>query len=62
LERLRHGNDNGGTTKPPQSGLVQLSPHAAPQYPNACHAYLAGDSLRAPAFSRRGSAHEALAN
>jgi hypothetical protein len=41
---------------------MKLSPHAAPQYPDACLAYLSGDSLHAPAFSRRGNVHEALAN
>src|SRR5215831_16154617 len=41
---------------------VRLSPHAAPQYPDAGHAYQAGDSLGAPAFSRRGNVHEALAD
>ena len=40
---------------------VRLSPHAAPQYPDACHADLAGDSLLAPAFSHRGNVHAALA-
>ena len=40
---------------------MRLSPHAAPQYPDACHADLAGDSLLAPAFSHRGNVHAALA-
>ena len=39
---------------------VWLSPHAAPQYSDACHADLAGDSLLAPAFSHRGNVHAAL--
>jgi hypothetical protein len=38
-----------------------ISQHAAPQYPDAGHAYLAGDSPPAPAFSHRGSVHGALA-
>jgi hypothetical protein len=37
-----------------------LSHHPAPQYPDACHAYLAGDSLCTPVFSRRGNVHGAL--
>ena len=41
---------------------VRLSLHAAPQYPDAGHAYQAGDSPGAPAFSRRGSVHGALAD
>jgi hypothetical protein len=41
---------------------MKLSPHAAPQYLDACHAYPAGDSLDAPAFSPHGSVHGALAN
>src|SRR5919201_6407786 len=41
---------------------MKLSPHAAPQYLDACHAYLAGGSLGAPAFSHYGSVHEALAD
>jgi hypothetical protein len=38
-----------------------VSVHSAPQYLDACHAYLAGDSLDAPAFSHYGSVHGALA-
>jgi transposase InsO family protein len=41
---------------------MPVSVHAAPQYSDACHAYLAGDSPLAPAFSHRGSVHEALAD
>src|SRR5262249_45792910 len=41
---------------------VRLSPHAAPQYPDASHAYQAGDNPDAPAFSRHGSVHGALAD
>src|SRR5262249_35755032 len=41
---------------------VRLSPHAAPQCPEACHAYLAGETRAAPAFSHRGSVHAALAD
>src|SRR2546427_10182785 len=41
---------------------MKLSPHAAPQYLDACHADLAGGSLGAPAFSHYGSVHEALAD
>src|SRR5215471_4563765 len=41
---------------------MRLSPHAAPQYPDACHAHRAGDSPYAPAFSHRGSVHAALAD
>src|SRR5262249_6904656 len=41
---------------------VIVSSHTAPQYPDACHAYLAGDSPRAPVFSHHGSVHGALAN
>jgi transposase InsO family protein len=41
---------------------MPVSVHAAPQYPDACHAYLAGDSPCAPTFSHRGSVHEALAD
>ena len=41
---------------------VPVSGHSAPQCPDVCHAYLAGDSLHTPAFSHRGSVHEALAN
>jgi transposase InsO family protein/transposase len=41
---------------------MPVSVHTAPQYPDACHAYLAGDSPLAPAFSHRGSVHEALAD
>src|SRR5215510_8484461 len=39
---------------------VWLSPHAAPQYSDACHADLAGDNPHAPAFSHRGNVHAAL--
>ena len=45
----------------PERG-VRVSSHTAPQYLDACHAYLAGDSPRAPVFSHHGSAHGALAN
>src|SRR5437867_5067969 len=41
---------------------MRLSPHAAPQYPDAYHAYRAGHSPGAPAFSRGGSVHAALAD
>jgi transposase len=41
---------------------MPVSVHAAPQYPDASHAYLAGDSPHAPAFSHRGSVHGALAD
>src|SRR5215831_10783916 len=41
---------------------MKLSPHAAPQYLDACHADLAGGSLGAPAFSHYGSVHAALAD
>jgi hypothetical protein len=41
---------------------MRLSPHAAPQYPDACHAHRAGDSPYAPAFSHCGSVHVALAD
>jgi hypothetical protein len=40
---------------------MPVSVHSAPQYPDACHANLAGDSPLAPAFSHRGSVHGALA-
>jgi transposase InsO family protein len=45
----------------PERGVI-VSSHTAPQYPGACHAYLAGDSPRAPVFSHHGSVHGALAN
>src|SRR6266702_2015270 len=48
-------------TAVPERGVI-VSSHTAPQYPGACHAYLAGDSPRAPVFSHHGSAHGALAN
>ena len=35
----------------PERG-VRVSSHTAPQCPDACHAYRAGDSLHAPAFGR----------
>ena len=41
---------------------MRLSPHAAPQSPEASHAYRAGKSPGAPAFSRGGSVHAALAD
>src|SRR5215470_15368094 len=41
---------------------MKLSPHAAPQYLDACHADLAGGRLGAPAFSHDGSVHAALAD
>jgi transposase InsO family protein len=41
---------------------VRVSSHPAPQYRDAWHAYGAGDSRRAPAFSHRGSGHAALAD
>src|SRR5262249_11374045 len=41
---------------------VPVSGHSAPQCPDACPAYPAGDSLHIPAFSHRGSVHEALAD
>jgi hypothetical protein len=41
---------------------VPVSGHSAPQCPDVCHAYPAGDSLHTPAFSHRGSVHEALAS
>jgi uncharacterized protein YuzE len=41
---------------------VPVSVHSAPQCPDACHADRAGDSPDAPAFSHRGSVHEALAD
>src|SRR6266536_14413 len=41
---------------------MRLSPHAAPQYPDAYPAYRAGNSPGAPAFSRGGSVHAALAD
>src|SRR5919108_538755 len=41
---------------------MKLSPHAAPQYLDACHADLAGGRLGAPAFSHYGSVHAALAD
>src|SRR5439155_10433092 len=41
---------------------MRLSPHAAPQYPDAYHAYRAGHSPGAPVFSRGGSVHAALAD
>src|SRR6266705_1450219 len=41
---------------------MRLSPHAAPQYPDAYHAHRAGNSPGAPAFSRGGSVHAALAD
>src|SRR5262249_61625369 len=41
---------------------MRLSPHAAPQYPDACHAHRAGDSPYASAFSHCGSVHAALAD
>ena len=41
---------------------VPVSGHSAPQCPDVCHAYPAGGSLHAPAFSHRGSVHEALAS
>jgi hypothetical protein len=40
---------------------VPVSVHSAPQYLDAGHAYLSGDSPLAPAFSHRGSVHGALA-
>ena len=45
----------------PERGVI-VSSHTAPQYPDACHAYLAGDNPHAPVFSHHGSAHGALAN
>jgi Integrase core domain len=45
----------------PERGVI-VSSHTAPQYPGACHAYLTGDSPRAPVFSHHGSVHGALAN
>jgi len=44
----------------PERG-VRVSSHTAPQCPDACHAYRAGDSLHAPAFSHHGNVHGALA-
>jgi len=41
---------------------VPVSGHSAPQCPDVYHAYPAGGSLHTPAFSHRGSAHEALAS
>ena len=41
---------------------MMVSSHAAPQYPDACHAHLAGDNRHAPAFSHHGSVHGALAD
>ena len=41
---------------------MPVSGHAAPQYPDACQAYLAGDSPHTPAFSHRGRVHGALAD
>jgi len=41
---------------------MRLSPHAAPQYPDACHAHRAGDNPYTPAFSHRGNVHAALAD
>src|SRR5262245_43996668 len=41
---------------------VPVSGHSAPQCPDAGHAYPAGDNLHTPAFSHRGSVHEALAD
>jgi hypothetical protein len=41
---------------------MMISSHAAPQYPDACHAHLAGDNRHVPAFSHRGSVHGALAD
>jgi len=60
-----HSDTVGRRITPPTAATersMKLSPHAAPQYPDACHAYLSGDSLHTPAFSRRGNVHEALAN
>src|ERR671918_1520460 len=34
-----------------------VSSHAAPQYPDACHAHLAGDTPFVPTFSHHGSVH-----
>jgi hypothetical protein len=39
-----------------------VSVHSAPQYLDACHAYLAGDSPYSLAFSHRGNVHGALAS
>jgi Winged helix-turn helix len=41
---------------------MMVSSHAAPQYPDACHAHRAGDSPHVPAFSHHGSVHGALAD
>ena len=41
---------------------MMVSSHAAPQYPDACHAYLAGDTPCVPAFSHHGNVHGALAS
>jgi hypothetical protein len=40
---------------------VPVSVHSAPQYPDACHAHLSGDSPCSPAFSHCGNVHGALA-
>ena len=44
----------------PERGVI-VSSHTAPQCRDAWHAYGAGDSPLAPAFSHRGSVHGALA-
>ena len=46
-------------TAAPERRMI-LSHHAAPQCPDACHAYQAGDTRDAPAFSHHGSVHGAL--
>jgi len=53
------GRRSDPSTADPERGMI-LSHHTAPQYPDACHAYPAGDSLDAPVFSHDGNVHEAL--
>src|SRR4029450_12830802 len=60
---LRHNVTVDRRIAPPTAAperRVILSHHAAPQCPEACHAYLAGDIRDAPAFSHHGSVHGAL--
>ena len=41
---------------------VQVSLHSAPQYSDAEHAYLPGDTHPFPGFSRHGNVHVGLAD
>src|SRR5215813_7678161 len=61
IEPVTVGRRGTPSTTAPKRRM-KLSPHAAPQYLDACHADLAGGSLGAPPFSPYGSVHEALAD